>query len=513
MAQRRFPATARSSTDRRHWQCLAGTLLPLLLTTGAAAQLRTQEGALSAIRESDIRADLFTLAGDSMRGREAGTLDELKASAWIAERARAAGLEPAGDFGTFFQWWDMRRVRQSSTSTVLLDGQPLELWRDVALSGLADRELSAPIVWVSSTDSTVLAQFDLRGKVAAIPMSPPSNQLARSVSLSSRRYATAVINNTGRILRAHGSVAVLLVADSLADSAFESVAANARRGRFLVDNGQEARPPSASVPVLWVRQALAGRVRAAQKLDVRLLTESFVYPSVNVVARVTGTDSSLRHEHVLFSAHQDHDGVRAPVDGDSIYNGADDNASVAVAVLAIGRAFAQQPGRRSALFVWHGAEERGLLGSRYHAEHPVVPRQNIAAVLNADMIGRNHPDSAALLGAVPPHRSSTDLVNLALDANAQVTRFAIDSTWDRPDHPEGWYFRSDHLPYARLNIPAVYFSSLLHTDYHTPRDEPERMDTAKLTRMARWMYATGWRVAQADQRPRLDPGFKLERDD
>jgi Zn-dependent M28 family amino/carboxypeptidase len=239
--------------------------------------------------------------------------------------------------------------------------------------------------------------------------------------------------------------------------------------------------------------------------------DDFVYPSVNVVARVPGTDARLRDEYVLFSAHQDHDGVRAPIDGDSIYNGADDNATVAVAVLAIGRAFASRPGRRSALFVWHGSEEKGLFGSRWHALHPMVPKSSIVAVLNADMIGRNHPDTAALMGVDPPHRNSTDLARMALDANERFIHFAIDSTWDRPEHPERWYFRSDHLPYARENIPAVYFSSLLHADYHSPRDEPDLIDIAKLARIARWMYATGWTAANADRRPGLDPGFRLER--
>ncbi|MGH7129068.1 MAG: M28 family metallopeptidase, partial [Planctomycetaceae bacterium] len=209
--------------------------------------------------------------------------------------------------------------------------------------------------------------------------------------------------------------------------------------------------------------------------------------------------------------HQDHDGVRAAIAGDSIWNGADDNASVAVAVLAIGRAWAQQPARRSALFVWHGAEEKGLFGSRWYSAHPTVPRESIVAVLNGDMIGRNAPDTAALLGSIPPHRNSADLVDMAIRANDRVTGFAIDSTWDRPEHPEGWYFRSDHLPYARLPIPALFFSSNLHADYHTPRDGPERIDTDKVTRIARWMYATGWLVANTPERPRVDPDFKLER--
>lgn len=180
-------------------------------------------------------------------------------------------------------------------------------------------------------------------------------------------------------------------------------------------------------------------------------------------------------------------------------------------MLAIGRAFARQPGRRSALFVWHGAEERGLIGSRWYAANPTVPKDSIVAVLNGDMIGRNHPDSAALLGVTPPHRNSRALVDAALDANRRVAGFALDTTWDRPSHPEFWYFRSDHLPYARVGIPAIFFTTLLHPDYHTPRDEAARIDIPKLARMTRWMYATGWTVANAAQRPDLEPGFRLER--
>jgi hypothetical protein len=100
---------------------------------------------------------------------------------------------------------------------------------------------------------------------------------------------------------------------------------------------------------------------------------------------------------------------------------------------------------------------------------------------------------------------------MALDANRRITTFTLDSTWDRPEHREGWYFRSDHLPYARANIPALFFTTLLHPDYHTPLDDPEGIDVAKLTRMTRWMYATGWAVAATPERPGIDPGFRLER--
>ena len=256
---------------------------------------------------------------------------------------------------------------------------------------------------------------------------------------------------------------------------------------------------------------MLSQLRSADRIALDIRVESFVYPSVNVVGRIRGTDAALRNEYVEFSGHQDHDGTRYPVNGDSIWNGADDNASVSVAMLAVARAFVKHPAARPILFVWHGAEERGLLGSRWFVNHPTVPRSQIVAVLNGDMIGRNDPDSAALLGAQPPHRNSVALVDAALRANAELTHFKLDTMWDRPTHREGWYFRSDHLPYARAGIPAIMFSTLLHPDYHTPRDEPSRIDIAKLAKMSRWMYATGWIVANAPQRPDVVPGFKLER--
>jgi Zn-dependent M28 family amino/carboxypeptidase len=250
---------------------------------------------------------------------------------------------------------------------------------------------------------------------------------------------------------------------------------------------------------------------SASRFTATLIADRFMQPSVNVIGRIRGTDPKVRDEYVLFSAHQDHDGVRFPTRGDSIWNGADDNASTSVALLAIARAWKQHPGRRSALFVWHGAEERGLLGSKYHAAHPVVPITSIVAVVNGDMIGRNNPDTASLLGSQPPHRNSAALVRMAIDANARVSHFAIDSLWDRPAHPEGFYFRSDHVPYAARNVPSLFFTTVLHDIYHTPFDEPSRIEYPKLTRMAKWMYATGWAVSETRERPAIDPGYKFSR--
>lgn len=485
----------------------------------AAAPDPTRPPATSAIVDEELRRDLFALAAPAMRGREAGTLDELRAAAWVADRAREAGLAPAGDDGTYFQFWPMRRVRPDDRSRVALDGAPVALWQEAAVVAALDSSLDAPLVWVGTAGPDSLRRLDLRGRAVAALLVPPTRAPAAGVSLRAWRYARAAIAERTQALAATGAAAVVLVADDSTAAVFPTLAVQMRRGAYTVDSTGTDRP-TARTPVLWLPAAQRARVAAARRLTLALRAESFVYPSVNVVARVPGTDPARRDEHVLFSGHHDHDGVRNPVSlgadaargvVDSVWHGADDNVTVSVALLAIGRAFARAPGARSALFVWHGAEERGLIGSRWYAAHPTVPRASIVAVLNADMIGRNHPDTAALLGVQPPHRNSTALVAMALAANAAGPRFVVDSLWDRPSHPEGWYFRSDHLPYARLGIPALMFSTLLHDDYHTPADRAERIDVAKLARMTRWMYATGWAAATARERPALDAGFRLER--
>ena len=465
---------------------------------------------ISLIREDEIKSDLYTLAGDHFLGREAGTLDELKASAWLAEKARQAGLEPAGDDGTYFQWWPLHRVRLASTSTVSVGSTDLTYQKDVLVFSLRTAMVDAPIVMAGDGRAESIAGLDLEGKAVVVRMSAPTATLAPNVSLRPTRYAMANIGERVAGLAAKKPAAIVFVSDAVADSGWDFLANI--KGTYGLDYVDRIFGMPAPVPTLWVHQNMLSTLGApGQRLKATLIVERFTYPSVNVVAKVRGTDPALSSEYVLFSAHQDHDGIKAPIAGDSIWNGADDNGSVSVGILAIGRAWAKHPARRSALFVWHGAEEKGLLGSRYYVAHPVIPLSSIVAVLNADMIGSNSPDSAGLLGVQPPHLNSPELAEMAIRANESVGKFVLDTLWDRPSHPEGWYFRSDHVPYAQAGVPSVYFSSLPHPLYHTPKDDPEHINYSKLTRMARWMSATGWAAANADQRMKLLPGFKLER--
>lgn len=478
--------------------------------------------AIGEIREADLKRDLFAMAAPAMRGREGGTLDELKASIWVADRYKRLGLQPAGDDGTWFQWFSIVRTRVSvAASRATVAGRPVALFNEVIPLGVAPAEAGGAVLWVADPADTTI---DVRGRIVATMLRPPAPASIRVTSYPfAMRYADAAVAGTAALLTRRGAAAVLLVASATVDSAFDGVAVQRARGQYDVDRAtprasgapDRVGPPPAlgagSTPAFLVRAALAAALQQGADVSLSIRLERFEVPSVNVIGVLRGTDPVLRDEYVLFSSHQDANGVRALVPGDSVLAGADDNGSVSVAQFGAARAFVAQRPRRSILFVHHGAEERGLLGSRYHSAHPVVPLVQVVAVINGDMIGRNHPDTAALLGAQPPHRSSSELVEMALRANAATSRFVVDTSWDRPTHPEGWYFRSDHLPYARLGVPSLMYSTNLHDDYHTAGDIPERIDYAKLTRMARWMYLTGWYAANAPRRPAMDAGFRLER--
>jgi hypothetical protein len=482
------------------------------MATVAATGARSADP-IDRIRQADLRDDLFTLAGDAMRGREGGTLDEMAASVWIAERARQAGLEPAGDNGTYFQFFPLERSRVSASSAVTLGGTRLRMGRDVVPDNTVFADIDAPVV-VAAADA--LAGVTLTGKALVVRYVPPPTPAA-TPNQSSPNQASGLRAWMRALQRAtapqHPAAIVAIVADEFSDQ-WDRTAYTFPRGTYGLDPDGTAAPrvPARGVPLLYVREsALPSTLAADAHLAASISIDTFQYPSVNIIAKVKGRDPKLADQYVLYSAHQDHDGVRYPVKGDNIWNGADDNATTAVALLAIGRAVVAAPGKRSSLFIWHGSEERGLMGSRWYVKHPTVPLTSIVACLNGDMIGRNDPNTGALLGAVGPHRNSPDLVNIALAANTAVTKFTVDSSWDDPAHPEGWYYRSDHLPYARMGVPALFFTTLLHPDYHTPYDNPDRIDLAKLTRMTKWMYATGQSVADADKAPAVDPNFKLER--
>ncbi len=205
------------------------------------------------------------------------------------------------------------------------------------------------------------------------------------------------------------------------------------------------------------------------------------------------------------------------VNGDAIYNGADDNGSGIVAVLAVAKAFATSGVRpkRSILFVWHTGEERGLLGARYFTTYPPVPINQIIAQLNLDMIGRSkknndtNPRNTDLSGAneiyvIGSKKISSELGELSERVNHSYLNLSLNYRYDDPADTSGFFFRSDHFAYAQRGIPVIWYFSGVHEDYHQPSDSVDKIDYQKMEKVARTVFMTAWEIANNPTRPRVD---------
>lgn len=474
----------------------------LSLYCSAAFSQAVKKPLVSAISVQDLKKDMYEMAGDHFNGREAGTLDELKVSMWLAEKAKQAGMSPAGDDGTFFQFFDLYRHQVTNYTKFKIGQKEFKLWSEVLIAETTTNKVEAPILYLGKISAEEIRKVDVKGK--AVVLIASKDGISDDISLFDRRYPGFVKQKYYEDLAYRGAAALIIIADELGEQSWSQVEPQMKRGVYGIEGYRDKMPVPSRMPAFWVHNDQIDFLKNTKdNLSAEVISETYKYPSVNVVGKVEGKDAALKKEYVVFSGHQDHDGVRQKYGQDSIYNGADDNASTCVAMLAIARAFKKQPAKRSALFVFHGSEERGLLGSNWYASHPTVPEKDIIAVLNGDMIGRNDINQAALLGSTDPHQNSPDLVNAAKKANDEGPKFELDKLWDRPEHPEFFYFRSDHVPYAQKGIPAVFFTSVLHSQYHTPMDESENIDFAKLYKMTEWMYRTGWILSNNPERPKF----------
>jgi Zn-dependent M28 family amino/carboxypeptidase len=248
----------------------------------------------------------------------------------------------------------------------------------------------------------------------------------------------------------------------------------------------------------------------------------------NVVGIVEGSDPRLKNTYVAVGAHYDHVGaadaqvasdesIRPDTPGrvtpgaqdDRVWNGADDDGSGTVALMALARAFAEGPRpKRSLLFVWHAGEERGLYGSRYFADYPSVPIEGIVAQLNIDMVGRNRDDKSSeadTVYLVGSDRISTELDRISREANRALPRpLRLDYEMNDPADLEQVYYRSDHYSYAAKGIPIIFFTTGFHPDYHANTDDLSKIEFGKLTRIAQLVYETATRLASLDRPPARD---------
>jgi len=532
----------------------------LLVVTIAPALAQQRAPHNDSIRQNDLRADLFFLAGDAMKGRLTDT-DENRATAdYIRSRFERAGLKPAAG-NSFFQNYDLMTSTIAAEGNAIEIGQPDRSSRHLRLGTdfyphrfSASGQASAGVTFVGFGISAPHLQYDdyanrtsIAGRIALVldhepgerdPNSPFDGVVTTEPAAAWRKVLAA---------QEHGAVGVLFVSDVQnhpGAANFEQTARNywpATAPRIksytLAAWSDRIRIPVAQIAPAIAAMLVADSGKTFEELSksaetargsepvmlrstqvvIRTAVDRHIVADRNVVALLEGSDPRLKNEWVLVTAHFDHDGVN----GVQILNGADDNGSGTVALLAIADAFAaaardgQRP-KRSVLFAAWNSEERGLLGAWAYTEQPLAPLNTIAAVLNMDMIGRN--EEVQVGGGnrfngleVQTAEANANAVNIMGFSRAPDVATAVDHAnagigleikkrYD--NNVSNLIRRSDQWPFLQRGVPALGFMTGLHPDYHTQYDRPEKINYAKMEKVARLIHQASWDLANADGRPK-----------
>ena len=517
---------------------------------------------------------LYILADDSMQGREAGTEGNVRGTNYLAAEARRMGLEPAGENGTYFQTVPMINRAADSSSTLEVAGTrlrlgedflPLPLFPSVLPYGSRLQPENAPAFYVGRLGDSLTPSLLAQSAGKLVVFGP-------ALGKDGKPKANLFIHGPPPAVPGAAAVAFATL-DIMPEDQLDFI----RQPQLVVTTTVDERR---QVPLgLLISSSTAEKLFGAS-LDslergttgkplggqVKFSGIPTAAPSRNVVAILPGSDPQLSKEYVAIGAHNDHLGVRPgaeavdhdslrlvnavarpegdnkpakpltsgqratihqeleslrrvrPPRPDSIFNGADDDGSGSVTVLEIAEALArgQERPKRSILFVWHTAEEKGLYGSQWFTDHPTVIRDSIVAQLNMDMVGRGRASDMEgggpnALGLVGSRRLSTELGDLIERVNRRRRPpFEIDYRYDANGHPDNIYCRSDHYMYARYGIPIAFFSTGLHRDYHQVTDEPQYIDYEHMARVAGLVRDVALEVADLDHRlvvdqPKPDP--------
>jgi Iap family predicted aminopeptidase len=491
------------NTCRRHifeqtvyWVMRIFSIFPVMLLaacTGSNVQTPAPASkapdAAATITPGDIYARISFLASDALKGRDTPSQGLEAAAAYIASEYRRLGLEPQGENGTYFQRYPytIRTIQaQSARVDITTRDQTTTLkFADdfFAFAGTPD-QTSGELIQIADK---IEAGIPLNGRIPVV----------RIRGALDRAWRTAVIN-ARNAAKANGASAMIVVLDSTITAAD----IRTRAGMFATTTGVTPVPTTVFVRADRARDVLGAGARAQITVPV---TEVAHHPP-NVIAVLRGSDPELRNTYVVLSAHMDHIGVSQPnAQGDSINNGADDDASGTAAVVEMAEAFASLPQRpaRSIIFLNVSGEEKGLLGSQYFSEHPTVPLTSIVADINIDMIGRNAADTVVAIGQ--DYSSLGPLTQEVARAHPELHLTASRDIWPN----ERFFFRSDHYNFARKDIPAIFFFSGVHEDYHRPSDEVEKIDSDKAARIAKLAYYLAREIATRREPPKwTEQGLK-----
>jgi hypothetical protein len=496
------------------------------------------------ITAEGLARDLEYLSSDALKGRNTPSPGFDLAADFIASRLKKAGLEPAGDDGTFFQHYTMRESQvDTAAASIAIGGRRFRFGEDFVMRAFAGPVTGTlPVVYVGhgwtvpGRNIDPFAGVDVKGKIVlahgprALPKGVDIPLIGRVNVGASTVFAEA---------QRRGAAAVVFIAQASALENWAQVRDQNTTQRELspiVPSAYAALPITSVMVAPAVTNALmAGErvdgVALAARAELQEYPESFQltksmaidipaktmtdHRPYNVVAILKGSDPVLGREYLAIESHLDGAvGTRA-VNGDAIYNAADDNASGSAGTLAIAEALAAGPRpKRSVIFLWDSGEERGLWGTRFFVHRPPVPLEEIIAEINVDMIGANRApgspdaDAAGTTGPNEVYLIGPGVLSVSVDALLEsVNRSYLNLRFNR-DHDRGdsefFYPRSDAGPFLERGILTIGFTTGMHARYHGPADEARFLDSRKMQAIARTIFALAWTLADSSERPRID---------
>jgi hypothetical protein len=534
-------------------------LFTFIFQSSASAQTATKakspaRNASDTITAAQLKDYLYFVASDEMEGRNTPSRGLDITAKFMATLLSRWGFKPAGDDGTFFQKIALVRNQvDPEKAQVELNGQKLTYGTDF-LADANSGAVNAPLVFagngwfVKSKNIDPLKNMDVRGKTVVIYSDNYPRGLNPQELSSSGKYGEDWADPQTYV-KQKGAVGLIVVSTPNLQAGWGNLRRFRENGRFAVEKLRES-TDDASIPTIYLTEKAAANVFDGEIMNLPKITETYasaaplnafnfsankkmnisvaakkeVTMTQNVVALWEGSDSQLKNEMVAVGAHYDHDGIRPNAQGaDKIWNGADDDGSGTVAVLAIGEALAKATKRpkRSVLLVWHAGEEKGLWGSKYFNKFPTVNIKNVVAQLNIDMIGRSrkttdtNPKNKSLSGedeiyVIGSEMMSSKLGEVTKSINDSFLKLGYNYKYDDPKDTNQFFFRSDHYHYAVNGIPIVFWFDGEHEDYHQASDHADKIDYRKMEKVSRTIFLTMWEIADLQTRPVVDKQLPAE---
>ncbi|MEZ5428668.1 MAG: M20/M25/M40 family metallo-hydrolase [Pyrinomonadaceae bacterium] len=522
--------------------------------SAATATVKTAQrfGNTDAVTAERLKGHLEFIASDELEGRDTPSRGLDIAAMYIARHLADWGIKPAGDGNTYFQKFPLKRNRIDPFGTILeMNGETFRYGEDF-LSNLNPAEINgAGVVYVSHgwvfkpKNIDPYQGIDVRDKIVVV-----TNGLPPGVTFPDLQQTRQGEDWMSPVLYAqkNGAKAVIVFGTfgNLASWSSSRWSQSEKGQVELVGDSSPITIPVITASPHLINELFRGEksngsavytkastgepvstfdLKTSKKINLKITVKSEPTHSQNVVGILEGSDPVLKNEYVAIGAHYDHVGMNPNRAGeDKIWNGADDDGSGTVAVMAIAEAFAKgaQRPKRSILFIWHAGEEKGLWGSQYFTDHPTVPITSIIAELNIDMIGRyqnpgdeNHPVNKNLpkpgeVYVIGSKMMSTELGELSEATNRAFLNLNFNYRYDDPKDPEQFFYRSDHFNYARKGIPIIFYMDGVHEDYHQPSDSVEKINFEQMEKVARTIMATGWELANRPARPKVDKPLKMD---